>query len=229
MNSSEIVIAVDGPAGSGKSSVSKEVAKRLGIWYIDSGAIYRAVTWYILEKHGAVERGKSYVHDIEACTIEQHFTGNGSAVTFVNDRDVSDQIRTERIAKNIGIISDDPAIRNLVNRLLREWRKRRTIIMDGRDIGTVVFPDAEIKIFLDASVDVRARRRILEYQEMGKTVDVDDISQQIIQRDKEDRSRPVGRLYKADDAITIDTSNMSREEVVQKIIGIIRNRCQTIV
>lgn len=229
MKSAEIVIAVDGPAGSGKSSVSKEVAKRLGIRYVDSGAIYRAVTWYILEKYGVVERGKSYVQDIEECTIEQNFTETGSALTFVNGRDVSDQIRTEIIAKNIGIISDDPAIRNLVNRLLREWRTQGTIIMDGRDIGTVVFPDAEIKVFLDASVDVRAQRRILEYQEMGKTVDVDDISQQIIQRDREDRSRPVGKLYKADDAIIIDTSNMSKEEVVQKIIGIIRNRCQTMV
>ena len=229
MKNSRMVIAVDGPAGSGKSTVSKEVAKRLGITYIDSGAIYRAITWYILDMYGRVEKEKVYIDDIEGIEIKQHFKTDGSVSTFVGDTDVSDRIRNEIIAQNIGIISDDPAIREFVNSLLRDWGNRESIIMDGRDIGTVVYPEANIKIYLDASVDVRAERRLLEYTGIGKNVDGDDIKKQIIQRDSEDRARPYGRLLQADDAIYIDTSEMSREEVIKKIIEIVDRYSHTII
>ncbi len=229
MSGSRMVIAVDGPAGSGKSTVSKEVAKRLGIQYIDSGAIYRALTWYILDRYGRVERGRAYMDDIDGIEIKQHFSTNGSISTFIGDTDVSDMIRNEIIAQSIGIVSDDPAIREFVNSLLRDWGDRESIIMDGRDIGTVVYPEANIKIYLDASVGVRAERRVLEYRGIGKTVDGDDIKKQIIQRDSEDTARPYGRLLRADEAIYIDTSDMSKEEVIEKIIEIVNHYSHTII
>jgi cytidylate kinase len=229
MSGSRMVIAVDGPAGSGKSTVSKEVAKRLGIKYIDSGAIYRAITWYILDRYGMVERGKAYIDDIERIDIVQLFNTDGSTSTFVDDIDVSELIRDELIAQNIGIISDDPDIRDFVNSLLRQWGDRESVIMDGRDIGTVVYPRANIKIYLDASVDVRAKRRFLEYRGIGKTVDGEDIRKQIIQRDNEDMTRPFGRLLRADDAIYIDTSDMTKEGVIEKMIEAVNHYSHTII
>lgn len=214
------IIAVDGPAGSGKSSVSREVARLLGIKYIDSGALYRAITYFVLDRHGAVERGRDYSGEIARQSLRQVFHPDGTSSTYLNGADVSEKIRTEEIARHIGIISDDPAVREIVNAHLREWSREDSIVMDGRDIGTVVFPDADLKIYLDASVEVRALRRSEEYKEKGKTVDVNDIKKQIILRDQEDKSRPVGRLARADDAVYVDTSRMTKEEVVRKIAGL---------
>ena len=216
-----ILVAVDGPAGSGKSSVSKEVAKRLGLKYVDSGAIYRAITLYLLKKYNDIQSVRDYSNDINQLSIRQIFNVEGTSLTFLNGVDVSREIREEVVTKNIGIISDDLKIRNFVNSLLRKWVQRESIIMDGRDIGTVVFPHADVKVFIDASVEVRAKRRVMEYEEKGKTVDAEDIRKQIVQRDKEDIQRHFGGLKKADDAIYIDTSNMDKEEVVQEIIKLI--------
>jgi cytidylate kinase len=224
MGRTKITVAVDGPAGSGKSSVSREVAGRLGLKYIDSGAIYRSITLFLLRKHGALSRDRAYAGDLEGLRVEQTFNPGGNCTSFINGEDVSGEIRSELIAKNIGIISDEPGVREFVNGCLREWGGSESIIMDGRDIGTVVFPDADIKVYLDASVDVRADRRHREYLESGKTVDLNAIRNQIIQRDREDTSRPVGALRKAADAIIVDTSHMTRPEVVEKLVAIIGER-----
>lgn len=224
MDRARITVAVDGPAGSGKSSVSREVAGRLGLKYVDSGAIYRSITLFLLRKYGALSRDRAYAADLEGLRVEQRFNPGGNCTTFINGEDVSGEIRSELIAKNIGVISDEPGIRSFVNERLREWGGSESIIMDGRDIGTVVFPDAEIKIYLDASVEVRADRRHREYLEAGKTVDLNAIRNQIIQRDKEDTSRPVGALRKAADAIIVDTSHMTRPEVVEKLVALIGER-----
>ncbi len=221
MKGSMITVAVDGPAGSGKSSVSREVAERLGLKYVDSGAIYRSITLFLLRKHGELTREASYAEELDGLAVEQRFNPGGSCSTYVNGEDVSAEIRSELIAKNIGVVSDDPRIRGFVNERLREWGRNESIIMDGRDIGTVVFPDAHIKIYLDASAEVRAQRRHREYLESGKTVDLNAIKNQIIQRDIEDTSRPVGALRKAADAIVVDTSHMTRPEVVEKLVDII--------
>jgi CMP/dCMP kinase len=218
MNGKHIVVAVDGPAGSGKSSVCRDVALRLKLHYIDSGALYRSVTWFLLESRANLEKGRDYTAGVRGLDIVQRFNADGTASTFVNGTDVSDQIRSERIAKNIGVVSDDPRIRDFINDMLRSWTGNMPIIMDGRDIGTVVFPDAAIKIFLDASVEVRSLRRVREYLEQGKTVDSDAIKTQIIQRDSEDTSRSYGRLVRASDAHYLDTSSMSREEVVEYLV-----------
>jgi CMP/dCMP kinase len=217
----KIVIAVDGPAGSGKSSISKEVARKIGLKYVDSGAIYRSITWFVLKKHGAIGRDKSYSLELKDIDIKQVYNPNGTLSTYVNNEDVSIKIRDESIARHIGIISDDPDIRNYVNVLLRKWSIESSIIMDGRDIGTVVFPNADLKIYLDASADVRAARRHKEYRELGKTVDLNAIKNQIIQRDSEDKSRPVGCLRLADDAVYIDTSDMTMDEVISRVIELV--------
>lgn len=215
------VVAVDGPAGSGKSSVSREVAVALGLKYIDSGAIYRAITWFLIRRHGAIEKGQDFSGDLDGLAVSQKFNEDGSCSTFVGGADVSADIRTETIAKNIGKVSDDPLVREFVNNLLRKWAQHGSIIMDGRDIGTVVFPDAELKVYLDASVDVRAERRYNEYLESGKNVDLNSIKNQIIQRDVEDTSRPFGALKTAEEAIVIDTSLMSKEDVIRALVDLI--------
>ena len=153
---SKIVVAVDGPAGSGKSSVSKIVAQRAGLKYIDSGALYRSITWYMLEKFKSLENVDFGAIASREMKIEQSFGSDGRSFTSVNGVDVSLLIRDEQIAANIGKISDNRGVREFVNSLLRSWAQTDPIIMDGRDIGTVVFPDAELKIYCDASVGVRA-------------------------------------------------------------------------
>jgi CMP/dCMP kinase len=216
-------VAVDGPAGSGKSSVSKEVASRLGIKYIDSGAVYRAVTLHLLDTCDAIPDTISVTELAEEITITQEFNA-GSSRTFLNGEDVSSRIRDERIVRHIGQVSDNPAIRSMVNGFLRQWAENESVIMDGRDIGTVVFPDAEVKIYLDASVDVRAERRCHEYVESGKTVDFNEIKKQISIRDDQDRKRPVGALRQAADAVYLDTSGLSKSAVLDAMNRIIEDK-----
>ncbi|MBN2039487.1 MAG: (d)CMP kinase [Spirochaetes bacterium] len=219
----KIIIAVDGPAGSGKSSISKEVAKQLKLKYIDSGAVYRAITWYLLEKHDEIPAKHNLSDYLKDVFFDQVFNEDGTCSTFLNERDISNDIRTEVIAKNIGIVSDDISVRELVNSILRKWSEMYSVIMDGRDIGSVVFPDANIKIYLDASVDVRAVRRFEEYKETGKNVDIKDIKKQIALRDTQDMSRPFGKLERREDAIYIDTSEMKKEDVIRKVCSIIKD------
>ena len=221
-------IAVDGPAGSGKSSISKLAARRLGIKYIDSGAIYRAITLFFLEKSGGSfdSCDASFLGD--SFSISQKFTEDGTTYTYLNERDVSNDIRSETVVKNISKISDNRQIREFVNSLLRRWAEEESVIMDGRDIGTVVFPDADVKLYIDASADVRADRRVKEYASMGKTVDVNDIKNQIIIRDDQDRSRGFGALKQADDAVYVDTSFLTKDEVLEKIVQIIKDNAKGI-
>ena len=219
----KIVIAVDGPAGSGKSSVCKLVALKLGLKYIDSGALYRAITYYFIKKNGLVKLNLDSMCNLDDIKIEQEYSKDGILKVFLNSEDVSNEIRDESVTKNIGIISSDKNIRDMVTEMLRKWSNKESIIMDGRDIGTVVFPHAELKIYLDASVEIRAKRRVLEYLEMGKNLDENDIRFQIMQRDEQDRNREFGSLIKAHDAVYIDTSDMSQEDVVCEISDMIKN------
>lgn len=219
-----LVVAVDGPAGSGKSSVSREVACNYDLKYIDSGALYRSVTWYFLQKHNGLSPDIDFKAELKNITLRQEFNADGTADSYVNDRDVSSEIRNEKITGNIGVISDNLDVREYVNNILREWARVDSIIMDGRDIGTVVFPDADLKIYLDASVEIRTERRSKEYREMGKNVDENDIKNQIIQRDNQDMNRSFGALKQAEDALRIDTSPMSRQEVIDLIGEYIKKR-----
>lgn len=222
----KIIVAIDGPAGSGKSSVSKEAAISLRLKYIDSGAIYRALTWFALERKGSIDKNTSFDGLLDGINLEQRFNPDGSCSTFVNQTDVSELIRTEIIAKNIGFVSDRVEVRSFVTALLRKWGETDSILMDGRDIGTVVFPHADLKIYMDASVDVRAGRRHLEYLSKGKNVDLNDIKKQIILRDEQDKGRAVGGLKQAHDAVYFDTSDLPKEVVVEKLIEMITD-CRT--
>ena len=218
------VVAVDGPAGSGKSSVCRRAAIELGMKYIDSGAIYRAVTLYFLEKYGDSFKEADPVNELSDISIAQEFRADGSVSTMLNGRDVSADIRDERISRSIGFFSDNRGVREFVNRLLREWAGENSLIMDGRDIGTVVFPDALVKIYLDASVGERTVRRVKEYREQGKNVDENAVRNQIIQRDSDDHGREFGALRRAGDAVFLDTSTMSFNEVVERLKEIITGK-----
>lgn len=219
-----ITVAVDGPAGSGKSSVCRKAAVDLGIQYIDSGAIYRAITRFFMKNYPDFSRLDEPVEKLAGVKISQVFGSDGKARTFVDGEDVSILIREESVARNISSFSDNKNIRDFVNSLLRRWAGEKSIIMDGRDIGTVVFPDADIKIYLDASVDVRTSRRVKEYSDLGKNVDENSIRNQIIQRDFNDKNREFAPLKIADDALYIDTSEMAFEEVVDMIKALINRK-----
>lgn len=221
MHNSHLIVAVDGPAGSGKSSVSREVARKKELTYIDSGALYRAVTLYFMEQLGTVPQVKEGDMEQYALQLAQKGNDDGTFSTFLNGRDVSSDIRDETVTAHIGAVSDQPAIRSWIVSVLREWSGSHSVIMDGRDIGTVVFPTADLKVYMDASVEARLSRRLEEYRLVGKNVDENILKKQIIQRDKEDRSRPVGALIQADDAMYLDTSAMSFDEVVAEICRLI--------
>lgn len=220
-NIKRITVAVDGPAGSGKSSVCRKAAVDLGLKYIDSGAIYRAITWFFMKNYPDFSKLDEPVEKLAGVSIIQEFGFDGRARTFVDGEDVSLLIREESVARNISSFSDNKKIRDFVNSLLRRWAGENSIIMDGRDIGTVVFPDADIKIYLDASVEVRTSRRVKEYSDLGKNVDENSIRNQIIQRDFNDRNREFAPLKIAEDALYIDTSEMTYDEVVDKLKGLI--------
>ncbi|MBN2434524.1 MAG: (d)CMP kinase [Spirochaetes bacterium] len=220
----KITVAVDGPAGSGKSSVSRQVAARLGITYIDSGAIYRAITWFFLEKYGDIDSETPFDKGIKGLDIRQEYYSDRTTKTFVNGLDVSKLIRSEEVVKSIQWVSSDKAVRDFVTTLLREWAGEKSIIMDGRDIGSVVFPNADLKIYLDASVETRAKRRYDEYVGTGKNVDLKAIKKQIIQRDSQDTAREFGALKRCEDAVFVDTSDMTQDQVVNKLTELIENQ-----
>lgn len=212
-----IIVAIDGPAGSGKSSVSKVVAIKMGLKYIDSGAIYRSITLYLLEKYGEIIKIQDKNEVFNDLNIRQEFMLDGNTLTFLNDDDISVKIRDERITLNIGKVSEQEVIREYVTNLLKEWSKSSSVIMDGRDISTVVFPNADLKVYFDASVEERTKRRVFEYTEMGKNVDENMIKKQITQRDSDDKNRQFGALKQSEDAVYFDTSDFSKEKVIEKL------------
>ncbi|MCL1833825.1 MAG: (d)CMP kinase [Leptospirales bacterium] len=222
-NENRYVVAVDGPAGSGKSSVCRRAALEVGAKYIDSGAVYRAITWYFIDKYGDDFPKVDIIEQLDNINIEQIFEQNGDVKTLLNGKDVSKTIREERVAEKITLFSDNRKVRDYVNSMLRRWAGENSIIMDGRDIGSVVFPNADLKVYLDASVDVRAARRVKEYAELGKNVDENLIKNQIIKRDFSDENREFGPLKKCNDSVYLDTSNMSFNDVVEKIIELVKS------
>ena len=217
----KIVVAIDGPAGSGKSSVSSQVAQRLGIKYIDSGALYRSITWFILDKHHKIPAENIFLKDLEDIKMQQFFNPDASIQSYVNGQEISSLIRDEKITKNIKLVCDAKEVRDFVNDNLRKWSKQESIIMDGRDIGSVVFPQADLKIYLDASLGVRAARRASEYLLMGKKVDKEAIKEQIKIRDNQYQTRKYGALQKLPEAIYLDTSDLDFEQVISQVIRLV--------
>lgn len=206
-------IAIDGPAGSGKSTVAKIIAKELGFTYIDTGAMYRAITLKALNlkiKDLGDENNYAFIKDTTLDFVDSKMTMDGI--------DVSKEIRTEEIVKNVSLVSSLKYVRVALVDLQRQMAKRCNVVMDGRDIGTNVLTDADLKIYLTATVDVRAERRYLEQKEKGiSNMTFEEVKADLIRRDTYDSTRKHNPLRKADDAIELDTSGLSIEEVVNKI------------
>lgn len=212
-------IAIDGPAGAGKSSIAKLVAKKLSFVYVDTGAMFRTMAYYMLQ-NGVDTKDEDAVSS--ACeNIEIRIAyEDGVQHVFLGDKDVSSEIRKEEVGKNASVIAPYSRVREKLLNLQRKMASETEVIMDGRDIGTVVLPDAKVKIFLTASSRVRAKRRFLELQEKGEACDIDAIEKDIIARDERDMNREIAPLKQAEDAILVDTSDMSIDEVVAEIIRI---------
>ncbi|MGE4318386.1 MAG: (d)CMP kinase [Deferribacterales bacterium] len=209
-----MIIAVDGPAGSGKSTVSKVVAKNLGITYLDSGALYRACA-YIGITHNLT--GDALCDKVSHAVMEFDTAGNLFLTLDGRTDDISKVIRTPEIAANVSAVAAMEKIRAQVNEKLRYMASKTSVIMDGRDIGTFVFPDADYKFFLVASPRERARRRLKDYEAMGLTKTIEEIEQEIIKRDKLDSEREHAPLKKAENAEEIDTTDLTIEEVISII------------
>ena len=215
------IIAIDGPAGSGKSSTAREVAKKINFIYIDTGAMYRAVTLLTIEKNIPVENIEQITQEAKNLDINFKWI-DGQHHTFLGSRDVSKKIRTKEVADLVSPVSVIPAVREHLADLQRKMGKKENIVMEGRDIGTNVFPEADFKFFMVADIRIRAQRRIGDYQKVGQEIDIEDVVKVLEKRDKIDSSRLHSPLKKADDAIELDTSNLNFEEQVEKIIEIIQ-------
>ena len=218
-----VVIALDGPAGSGKSTIARLVAKKVKILYVDSGAIYRAYTLQYLREGIKLEDQKALSAFLERLTINLENEETSTQV-FVNGENVSREIRSSEVTASVSSISENTSIRDRVTRKLRIETEHNSVVMDGRDIGTVVFPDAELKIFLTASIDERARRRKNDLKSAGVETDLEKIKNDIQKRDKHDSERNLAPLQKPDAAILLDTTNLTIDEcvdfIVKKAIGL---------
>jgi len=219
-----IIVAIDGPAGAGKSTTSREVAKILGFLYIDTGAMYRAVGLKLKEL-GLSLSDKGKIIDIAKNSKIDFKWENGEIKVFLDNRDVTIDIRTNEIGQIASAVSVIPEVRDMLVAQQREYGKKYDIVMEGRDIGTNVFPGADVKIYMEASVEERAKRRMLDYKKIGKEISMEEVIEEIKERDHRDSSRSYAPLKKAKDAIVIDTTNMSFDEQVKKIVEIIKDRC----
>lgn len=217
-----ISVAVDGPAGSGKSTITKMVAKELGYNYVDTGAMYRALTYNFL-KNNLTELNEVKIDLLlSKVKFEVKFIDRVQYV-FVNGEDVSEKIRTAEVSKFTSLFAKSPAVREFLIDTQRNLAMSNNIIMDGRDIASVVLPNADVKIFLTASVEERARRRVLDFERQGVVdIDFDKVKADIAARDYQDENRDIAPLVKVDDAVSIDTTNLSITEVVEKMTELIK-------
>ncbi len=215
-------IAIDGPAGAGKSSIAKALSKKLGYIYIDTGAMYRAVALFFVENNvsdSADSRIESLLDKLEISIKYE----DGAQKVILNGEDVTDKLRLEEIGKLASKFSAIGSVREKLVALQRKLAQKENVVMDGRDIGTVVLPNADLKIYLSASSKVRAKRRYLELLEKGHTdLDINEIEDEIIKRDEADMNREISPLKQADDAYYLDSSDMTLEEVVSKILSMVK-------
>jgi cytidylate kinase len=217
------IVAIDGPVGAGKSTTARKVAEELGFLYVDTGAMYRAVTLDVLE-HGVDPNDNAGVERVVQNSKVELRTGNSGQRTFLNGVDVSERIRERDVTRAVSAVSAMKCVRERMTEIQRELGSFGGIVMEGRDIGTVVFPHAEFKIYLDASVEVRAKRRFDELYPKDPTVSFTDLLEEIRERDRLNTMRELAPLRKADDAVIIDTTNLTFDEQVQKIVGFVREQ-----
>ena len=224
MNKKGLVIAIDGFSSTGKSSISKVVADTLGLIHIDTGAMYRAITLFGLRNF------KDEKQEIDLSKLLQNLNeislefreNSGKLEIYLNGENVSKEIRTTEVSDNVSFIAKHPEVRARLVVLQRDIAEKQGVIMDGRDIGTVVLPNADYKFFLTASADERARRRFLELQSLGIETTIEEVKQNLIERDRIDSEREVSPLKQAEDAILIDNTNLNKEETIDLILSYIK-------
>ncbi|MDY3791551.1 MAG: (d)CMP kinase [Oscillospiraceae bacterium] len=216
-----INIAIDGPAGAGKSTIARKAAAELGFIYVDTGALYRAVAYCCISKGADVSVPENVEKLLPGITPELRFI-EGVQHVFVNGEDVSDRIRTPEVSMAASKVSAIPAVRAFLFDLQQKIARENNVIMDGRDIGTVVLPNADLKIFLTASPEARADRRFKELKDKTDAPTYDEVLADIIKRDRDDSTRAIAPLKQAEDAVLCDTTSLSLEESVDMIIGIIK-------
>lgn len=223
MNTHKIAVAVDGPAGAGKSSISKIVAKKLGYLYIDTGAMYRSVTWAVLHNHIDVNNQKA----VEALLPELDLTmeaSDDSCKVFIAGQDVTDFIRTPQVNNAVSIVASYKGVRQYLVERQRLMAEAGGVILDGRDIGSVVLPNAELKIYLTGSVEARAMRRYLEVKGTVNEQTLEDIKDSVMQRDDMDKNRKESPLIQVEDAVLVDSSEMTFDETVEHILHLVQER-----
>jgi cytidylate kinase len=223
----KFVIAIDGPAGAGKSTVAKIIANKLNFLYVDTGAMYRVLTLKAMREKIPWDNKEKLIEMAKNTEIELYQDGEKYRV-FMDGEDVSEEIRKEEVSKNTSYIASILEIRKILWEKQRNFREKYDIVMEGRDIGTKVFPDAKIKIYLDASVEERAKRRYLQLKEMGIEEDIEKIKKEIIERDKKDKNREIAPLIKTDDYYYIDTTDLTIDQVVEKIMSIYKSKTQSL-
>lgn len=219
------VIAIDGYSSTGKSSISKIIAEKLGLIHLDTGALYRGVTWFALQncvtQEGAINLDQLFSSFDQ---IHLEFKNNGGElILFLNSGDISKAIRSHEVSENVSFVAKQKEVRNFLLRFQRSLAENGGIIMDGRDIGTVVLPDAEYKFFMTASIEERAKRRYQELLSLGIDADEQQVKENLIIRDKIDSEREIAPLKQADDAIVIDNTHLTKRETIDSILAYINN------
>ncbi len=216
-------IAIDGPSATGKSTLAKALAKELSFIYIDTGAMYRAVGLYNIRKNIDLNNEADVVNTLKDISIDIKYIDKEQRI-FLNGEDVSNQIREEKVGTAASIVSTYKKVREVLVDLQRSLANVQNVIMDGRDIGTVVLPNASLKIFLTASSEERTKRRYLELKEKGKDVSIEDVAKELKERDERDTKRANSPLTKAEDAILVDTTNMNIEQTIEHIKNLYEKR-----
>ena len=215
-------VAIDGPAGAGKSTIAKQVAKKLGYIYVDTGAMYRAMAYFLLQQKVDMTSSEAIGTECQNAQISIKYV-DGEQVVLCNDENVNAFIRSEEVGKMASVCSANSKVREKLVDLQRQLAQKENVVMDGRDIGTVVLPGADVKIFLTASVGVRAKRRYDELVAKGENPDLAVIEKDIAERDYRDSHREISPLKQAEDAVLLDSSNMTIQEVMDKILEYVQN------
>lgn len=216
-------IAIDGPAGAGKSTVAQKVAKELSFVYVDTGAMYRAMALYLLRKGVNREEPDEIGEACQNAEISIEYQ-NGEQIVLLDGENVNAHLRTEEVSAMASVSSAVPRVREKLLDLQRKLARTMSVVMDGRDIGTTILPDADVKIYLTASSLTRARRRYLEYQEKGEACDLAEIQETIEERDQRDMTREISPLCQAEDAVLVDSSELTIDETVEKILSVYHSK-----
>ena len=217
-------IAIDGPAGAGKSTLARRAAEKLGFLYVDTGAIYRTVALKALRAGADPADAEQVVPLLESMDIRMDYGGDGEQKMYLDGEGVTQAIREHRVSGAASRISAIPQVRAFLLEFQRRQAREHNVIMDGRDIGTVVLPQADVKIFLTASAELRARRRLLELEQRGQKGTFEEILRDILQRDEMDKTRPVAPLRQAEDAVCLDTSRLDLDQSLQALLSIVKEK-----